>query len=183
MRNVSVNQAVLVLNASFEAINIVQARRAFIYVVNGKAVVQEDTGVEFREGLMFPLVVRLKEFAKIPHRMQVMSRKNILARDHYMCQYCDVRLPASELTLDHIIPESKGGPGTWENLVACCSTCNRRKADKTLEESGMTLRRRPRPATIHTSRSILRNMGADSPAWQKYMYYDSAEHKHVTRGV
>lgn len=178
-----VNAPVLVLNASFEAINIVQARRAFNYLVNGKAVVQEDTGQEFRDGLMFPLVVRLKEFTKIPHRMQVLTRKNILIRDHYQCQYCDVRLPAGELTLDHIIPESKGGPGSWENLVACCQRCNRKKADKSLEESGMTLRRRPRPATVHTSRAIMRNMGADSPAWQKYLFYDSPESHLVTRGT
>jgi hypothetical protein len=177
-----INQAVLVLNSSFEAINIVQARRAFIYLVNDKAVVQEDTGKEFRDGIMFPLVVRLKEFAKIPHRTQIMSRKNILSRDHYMCQYCDKRFSAQELTLDHIVPQSKGGPSTWDNLVAACQTCNRRKADKSLEESGMTLRRRPRPATIHTSRSILRSMGADSPSWQKYLFYDSKEHHHVTRG-
>lgn len=177
------SQGVLVLNASFEAINIVQTRRAFIYIVNDKAVVQEDTGKEFRDGIMFPLVVRLKEFAKIPHRMQVLTRKNILSRDHYMCQYCDRKFSAQELTLDHIVPQSKGGPSSWENLVAACSSCNRRKADKSLEECGMTLRRRPRPATIHTSRALLRNMGADSPSWQKYLFYDSKENHHVTRGV
>jgi 5-methylcytosine-specific restriction endonuclease McrA len=126
-------------------------------------------------------VIRLKRYAYVPSRMQVLTRKNILARDHYMCQYCDTRLPAGELTLDHIIPESKGGPGTWDNLVACCRTCNRKKADMSLEECGMTLRRRPRPATIHTSRSILRNMGADDPKWRQYLFYDSAETSGVHR--
>lgn len=178
----AINQAVLVLNASFEAINIVQVRRALNYLANDKVVVQEDTGKEFCDGIMFPLVVRMKDFKKIPHRTQILTRKNILSRDHYMCQYCDVKLPAQELTLDHIMPQSKGGPSSWDNLVACCSPCNRRKADRTPEEAGMMLRRRPRPATIHTSRAILRSMGADSPAWQKYLFYDSKEHHHVTRG-
>lgn len=179
----AINQAVLVLNASFEAVNVVQVRDAFRYIVKDKAVIQEDTGIECRPGLMFPLVVRLKDMAKIPHRMQLVSRKNILSRDHYMCQYCDRKFPAGELTLDHVMPESRGGPSSWDNLVACCGPCNRKKADRTPEEAGMMLLRRPRPATIHTSRHLMRNMGSDSPAWQKYMYYDSAEHSSVHRGV
>lgn len=177
------NSAVLVLNASFEPVSICAGRRALTLIVKDAAVIQEHTGREVYRGIMFPSVIRLKRYTYIPTRMQVTTRKNILARDHYMCQFCDKRLPAGELTLDHIIPESKGGPSSWSNLIACCSPCNRKKADRTPEEAGMTLRHRPRPATIHTARHLLRNMGADSSMWQKYLFYDSNESSHVTRGT
>lgn len=182
MRN-AMNQAVLVINAYHEPISICQARRAMTLIVKEAAVIQEDIGREIYPGIMFPSVIRLRKYTYIPPRMQVTTRKNILARDNYMCMYCDVRLPAAELTLDHIIPESRGGPASWQNLVSCCSKCNRRKADRTPEEAGMMLRRKPRPATIHTAKHLLRSMGADDPKWKPYLFYDSKEHAHVTRGV
>jgi 5-methylcytosine-specific restriction endonuclease McrA len=182
MRNAT-NQACLVLNASYEAISICQARRALTLVVKDAAVIQEHTGREVHRGIMFPSVIRLKRYTYVPTRIQVLTRKNILSRDHCMCQYCDKKLPAGELTLDHVIPQSKGGPSTWDNLVAACSGCNRKKANKTLEESGMRLRRRPRPANVHTSRHILRSMGAEDERWQKYLFYDSTESSAVSRGV
>lgn len=182
MRSVT-NSAVLVLNASFEPVSICAGRRALTLIVKEAAVIQEHTGREVYRGIMFPSVIRLKKYTYIPTRMQVTTRKNILARDHYMCMYCDKRLPAGELTLDHVMPESRGGASSWSNLVACCASCNRRKADKTPEEAGMMLRHRPRPATIHTSRVILRNMGADSDQWRKYLFFDSQESSHVTRGT
>lgn len=182
MRNAT-NKAVLVLNNSFEPISIAAARRALTLIVKGSAIVQEHTGQEVYRGIMFPSVIRLTRYTYIPVRMQVTTRKNILSRDHYSCQYCDVRLPAGELTLDHVMPESRGGKASWENLVACCSKCNRKKADRTPEEAGMTLRRRPRPSNIHTARHVLRNMGADSDVWKKYLFYDNSESSHVTRGT
>lgn len=186
MRNVrrQLNQApVLVLNASFEPISIAGARRALKMVVKNKAVVQEDNGRIAHGNIMMPSVIRLIVMAHVPRRVQQLSRKNILARDHNMCQYCDTKFHPSELTLDHIIPRSKGGRDTWDNLVACCEPCNKRKADMSVEEAGMTLRRRPRPATIHTSRTILRSMGADDEKWKKYLFYDQPESHLVTRQI
>ncbi len=167
------NSGVLVLNASFEAVSICSTRRALTLIVKDRAIVQEDNGTCVYRDIPFPVVIRLKNYTRIPVRMQILNRKNILARDHYTCQYCDKRLPASELTLDHIMPSSRGGKDSWANLVACCVGCNRKKADKTPEEAGMMLRHKPRPATIHTSRAILRNMGADDPKWSRYLYFDS----------
>lgn len=175
------NQAVLVLNASYEATSICQARRALTLIVKDRAVIQEHADREIYPGIMFPLVIRLKHYTRIPVRMQVLSRRNILARDHFMCQYCDVKLSPDKLTLDHIMPSSRGGASSWQNLIACCSLCNKRKADRTPEEAGMMLRRRPRPASVHTSRHIMRSMGADEAAWQKYLYYDSSESHLVSR--
>lgn len=172
MRNAT-NAAVLVLNSSFEPISIRSARRALTLVVKDRAVIQEHTGREVAKGIMFPSVIRLKEFRYIPVRVQILSRKNIFLRDRNICQYCEQYFHASVLTLDHIVPRSKGGKDTWSNLVTCCQPCNRKKADMSLEECGMTLLHKPRPASIHTSRFILKMMGAEDEKWRPYLYFDS----------
>lgn len=173
MRN-AVNKAVLVLSSSFEPISIRSARRALTLVVKERAVIQEHTGQEVCRGIMFPSVIRLKEYKYIPVRVQIVSRKNIFLRDRNICQYCAKHFHTSLLTLDHIIPRSKGGRETWDNLCACCSACNKKKADNSLEESGMKLLHKIRPASIHTSRFVLKSMGEEEdPAWRKYLYFDS----------
>lgn len=171
MRNAT-NSPVLVLNASFEAIAICASRRALALVVKDTAWVQEHDGREVHAGIMFPTVIRLKEYKKIPHRVQVLTRKNLLARDNHECQYCGEAFSAWDLTLDHVVPRSKGGPSSWQNLVACCGPCNRRKADRTPLEANMPLLKIPTPITIHTSRHILRSLGERNEHWQKYMYYN-----------
>lgn len=173
MRN-AVNKAVLVLSSGLEPISIRSARRALTLIVKGKAIIQEDLGFEASKGIMFPSVIKLKEYRYIPTRVQILSRKNILLRDRNICQYCTKHFITADLTLDHIIPRAKGGKDTWQNLVACCGPCNKKKADKTLEESGMTLLHKPRPATIHTSRFVLKSMGEEDPLWRPYLYFDSA---------
>lgn len=175
--------AVLQINAAFEPMSFTSVRTALRLVVKDKAIIVEDRGREIHPGISLPSVIRLRHYKHIPVRIQILTRKNILSRDGYTCMYCDKRLPAGELTLDHVQPQSRGGRDTWDNLVACCSPCNRRKADRTPEEAGMPLLRRPKPASIHTSRHILRNMGAELPEWRKYLFYDAPEHAHVTRGV
>jgi 5-methylcytosine-specific restriction endonuclease McrA len=169
----AVNQTVLVLDYSLQPLAFRSARRALTLIVKGRAVVQEDAGFEVCKGIMFPSVIRLKEYRYIPVQLQVVSRKNILLRDRNICQYCAVKLPASELTLDHILPRSRGGKDSWSNLVTCCAKCNRFKADRTPEEAGMKLLHKPRPASIHTSRFILKSLGEEDPAWRKYLYFDS----------
>jgi 5-methylcytosine-specific restriction endonuclease McrA len=172
MRN-AINSAVLVLNSSFEAISIRSARRALTLVVKDRAVIQEHTGQEIYPGIYMPSVIRLKEYRYIPVRIQILSRKNIFLRDRNICQYCEKHFSASELTLDHIVPKSKGGRDSWDNLCACCQKCNKKKADKSLEESGMKLLHKPRPASIHTSRFILKSMGEEDEKWKPYLYFNS----------
>jgi 5-methylcytosine-specific restriction endonuclease McrA len=167
------HKPVLVLNASFEPLHIAPARRALTLLCKEVAIVVEHTGEELRPGYMVPRVIRLKTYRHIPVRVQVLSRVNIYARDRNMCQYCGVVFARIGLTLDHIVPRSKGGRNSWENLVTCCQPCNRKKADRTLEECGMTLLHRPRPANVHTSRHVLRTMGAEDPVWRRYLYYES----------
>ncbi len=171
----TMQKPVLVLNASYEPINICGARRALILVLKGVAKTEEEQGAMLHAALLcvpMPSVIRLLEYRRIPHQTRALSRKNILLRDRNSCQYCGVVLPAGELTLDHVLPRSRGGLSTWENLVACCHTCNRRKGNHLLSElSDIKLLREPRPFSLHTSRHIMRMIGHSDQKWRKYLYY------------
>ena len=166
---------VLVLNASYEPINICGARRALILILKGVARSEEEHSTLLhaaRVRIPMPSVIRLLEYRRIPHQTRALSRKNILLRDRNTCQYCAETLPASDLTLDHVIPRSRGGVSTWENLVACCHTCNRRKGNQMVHElEDMELIREPRPFSLHTSRHIMRMIGSSDQRWRKYLYY------------
>jgi 5-methylcytosine-specific restriction endonuclease McrA len=165
---------VLVLNASFEPINICGWESAIKKVVKGKATVIQYHDRYVHLGLQLPSVVRLIHYARVPHRVQELTRKNILIRDGYRCQYCRHHQPKGHgLTLDHVIPRSQGGRNTWENLVACCEGCNRRKSNRTPEEAKMPLVAVPRMLTVHTSRHLMRNAGVGEPKWQQYLWYDN----------
>lgn len=170
------NTPVLVLNASYEAINIISAKRAFTSVMKGIAAVEQPSNKVIHTGrltLPVPSVIRLLEYRRIPHSARTLSKKGVLARDQHTCQYCMDPQPPTKLTLDHIIPSSRGGPSTWENLVAACFTCNNRKGDRTPTEAGMPLARYPKPFTIHTSRHLLREAGMAQESWQRYLFYDN----------
>jgi 5-methylcytosine-specific restriction endonuclease McrA len=92
-------------------------------------------------------------------------------RDRYTCQYCQRGGSAAHLTLDHVIPRSRGGESSWENLVACCHQCNNRKGNRTPDEAGMRLARLPRPFSLHTSRHLMRLLAHTEDRWQKYLFY------------
>ena len=168
------HKPVLVLNASFEPINVCAARRALVLVLKGVASAEETAPGMFhsaRHSLRVPSVIRLLEYRRIPHQTRALSRKNILMRDRYTCQYCHRTLPASELTLDHVVPRSRGGETSWENLVACCHHCNNRKGNRTPDEAAMRLARSPRPFSLHTSRHLMRMLGKGDAQWRKYLFY------------
>ncbi len=165
---------VLVLNASYEPINICAARRALVLILKGVATPQEFSYIlvhSARSAMKLPSVIRLVEYRRIPHQNRPLSRKNILMRDRYTCQYCQRTLPSAELTLDHVVPRSRSGETAWENLVACCHHCNNRKGGRTPEEAGMKLARLPRPFTLHTSRHLMRLLGKGEDQWRKYLFY------------
>src|SRR5512140_2566452 len=165
---------VLVLNASYEPINICAARRAIVLVLKGVAMTEEVNGHFLhaaRAAWRVPSVIRLLEYRRIPHQTRALSRKNILLRDRNTCQYCSQVLPSAELTLDHVIPRSRGGLSTWENLVAACHICNRKKGNQYVHEAGMKLLREPRAFTLHTSRHIMHMMGRSDAKWRKYLFY------------
>ena len=138
---------VLVLNATFEPINVCTVRRATVLVLKDKAVVLEEEGTPLRSEhlrLERPNVIRLISYVRVPrdvHRRKI-TRKAVLARDAWTCQYCGETRPA--LTVDHVIPRSRGGKSVWENIVASCASCNRRKGNRLPREIRMHPLRHPR---------------------------------------
>ena len=175
----ALHQPVLVLNASYEPINVCAARRAIVLVLKGIAMTEEENGHFLhaaRVAIRVPSVIRLLEYRRIPHQSRALSRKNILLRDRNTCQYCQKVLTAAELTLDHVVPRSRGGASSWENLVACCKDCNRRKGNQMLHElTEMRLLKEPKPFSLHTSRHIMRMIGSADPSWRRYLYFESGE--------
>src|SRR5713226_3558548 len=167
-------EPVLVLNATFEPINVTAVRRAMVLMIKGVAQAEEIHHTQVHSAsraLPVPSVIRLLAYRHIPQQTRALSRKNILLRDRNTCQFCSRTLPASELTLDHVVPRSRGGRSSWENLVACCYQCNNSKGDRTPEEAGIALARRPRPFTLHTSRQLMRLIGNKDEKWRKYLFY------------
>lgn len=169
------NTRVLVLNASFEPINVCTARRAVVLILKGVAHAEECSSQNWlhssRFSMPMPSVIRLVEYIHIPFERKSLSRKNILLRDHNTCQYCNKSLPPAELTLDHIIPRARGGDSSWDNLVACCRTCNNRKGDQHLEDANMRLLKRPQAYNLHVNRQIIRYLGRTDESWRKYLFY------------
>lgn len=164
---------VLQLNAAYEPTSIISARDAMRLLVKGAAEMEISRGYQIHPDFELPSVIRLKQYHFIPVRSHLVARKNFYARDKYTCQYCVKKFHPSELTLDHVIPESRGGGATWHNLVTCCVRCNRRKANRTPEEAGMPLLNRPRPVSIHTARYLLRSLGEMEDSWRQFLYFEN----------
>jgi 5-methylcytosine-specific restriction endonuclease McrA len=160
---------VLVLNATYEPINVCTVRRAVVLLLKDKAEVIEHADWELHSAstsLARPVVIRLVSYVRIPrdtHRRKI-TRRAVFARDNWTCQYCGAR---SNLTVDHVIPRSKGGTSNWDNIVASCAPCNRRKGDLPLRQVGMQLLRPPRTPSpsvfIHVASPTI------PPAWVQYL--------------
>jgi len=142
---------VLVLNASYEPLNVCTVRRAHVLVYKGKAEVIEHLDQPLRSAtgsFIRPHVIRLVTYVRVPRAIQrKISRRALFARDGWRCVYCGGA--GGRLTLDHVVPRSRGGESTWENVVTSCAPCNLRKGNRSLEESGLklhTLPRAPAPA-------------------------------------
>jgi 5-methylcytosine-specific restriction endonuclease McrA len=122
-----------------------------------------------RTSLPVPLVIRLVYYVRIPRQVTMApSRRSVLLRDNHTCQYCGAAGSHAILTLDHLLPRSRGGETTWENVVTACRACNMRKGDRTPDEAGMALRRRPgRP---HYLAFLLLSEAGGRHAWGKYVF-------------
>ncbi len=169
---------VLVLNASYEAINICTAKRAIVMLLSGKADLVEIAVEAVRSpsySMSLPEVIRLRRYISLPYRPIPYCRKNILLRDGFICQYCGQQFSADELTLDHVIPISRGGHDSWSNVVTACKRCNHKKGNHLLEESGMTLLSRPRKPTLPTYLHLVRVIGKKREVWRKYLFYDDQD--------
>jgi CRISPR/Cas system Type II protein with McrA/HNH and RuvC-like nuclease domain len=142
---------VLVLNSDYTPLNVTDLRRGFILVSKGKAeIVKEDVKkiVTTIGEFVRPLIIRLVNYVRFRRGSIKVGRQRIFKRDKYECGYCGSK---KNLTIDHIIPRSKGGDNSWNNLITCCNRCNNEKDDKTLEEAGMKLRFQPFEPTIFSA--------------------------------
>jgi 5-methylcytosine-specific restriction endonuclease McrA len=145
----------------------VSARRALVLVLKHKAeLVHQDGGCYHSERLTVPIpsVIRLKYFVRVPYRARVtLSRRAVFVRDGFSCQYCG----KSAENVDHVIPRSRGGLHTWENVVAACKSCNTRKENRLPHEVGMKLR--TKPATPREKVWIIVAVGRVDPTWEPYL--------------
>jgi 5-methylcytosine-specific restriction endonuclease McrA len=138
---------VLVLNASYEPINVCTVRRAAVLVLKQRAEILEQAKWSLHaESITMPrpVVIRLVAYVRIPRdaHSRKITRRAVFARDQWTCQYCGNE--RGTLTIDHVIPRSKGGGSAWDNIVTCCAPCNRRKGDRLPKQAGMLPRRQPK---------------------------------------
>ena len=159
---------VLVLNQDYSPLSVCTAERAFLLIFLEKAeLVHDDPQQKIRtvkDDYPMPSVIRLQKYIFIPYKSVLLSRQNVFKRDGQKCQYCG---SSKDLTLDHVIPKSKGGKSTWNNLVTACKKCNSLKGDKSPEEAEMPLAKKPfKPSYIMFVRNF---SGFTSEQWMKYL--------------
>ncbi len=165
------NKAVLVLNQNYEPLNVCNVRRAIVLVIDGKAEVLEvhpSSVASPTRVFPSPSVIRMVYLIRRPHPRVKLTRREVFVRDHYTCQYCGRQ--AHDLTIDHVVPKSKGGAHAWDNLVSACKTCNHRKGGKSLPEARMSLKKdpaEPRAGMYYTIQRRLDSVVADS--WHKFL--------------
>jgi len=165
--------SVLVLNSQYLPIQTTSVKKAIKLVYRGVAEIEKYSDKIWKSvssEIILPAVIRLVNFHRLPNRSYKLSKKNILVRDKHTCQYCNIVFSERTLTLDHVIPKSKGGSSRWENLVTACRKCNSKKADRTPEEAGMKLLSKPTRLTVHTHTIILRNRGESHPEWAEFLF-------------
>ncbi len=159
---------VLVLNADYSAISVCTVPKAFLLVYLNKAeLLKNDERVRLRTvstSYPLPSVIKLHQYVKVPYKGVVLNRQNIFKRDGNKCAYCGSN---RDLTLDHVIPKSRGGKTNWDNLITACKRCNGKKGDFTPEEAQMPLSKRPfKPTFIMFLRDF---SGTASEKWAPYL--------------
>jgi 5-methylcytosine-specific restriction endonuclease McrA len=140
---------VLVLNADYRAVTVCSPEKAFILVLLDKAeIIYKSEGYFFRSvsrAYPIPSVIRLRQYVNVPFRGVMLNRQNIFRRDNFTCVYCGSK---KDLTLDHVLPKSRKGASSWQNLVTACKKCNSYKGDHTPEEVGLSLPYKPYKPTF-----------------------------------
>lgn len=159
---------VLVLNADYSPLSLCSVERAFLLTYLNKAEILSDVKEKslrtVSQEFLYPSVIKIKNYAHVPYKSVVLTRHNIFKRDNFSCQYCGTD---KELTLDHLIPKSKGGKASWTNLVTACKGCNARKGDDQPEDVGLTLRKQPiKPSYLMFLKSSRNSLRKD---WLQYL--------------
>ncbi|MEQ8907528.1 HNH endonuclease [Ekhidna sp.] len=159
---------VLVLNQDYTPLTVCSVQRAFMLIFLKKAdLITEVSERKLRsisKTFPFPSIIKVKYYISLPYKGVVMSRHNIFKRDGGKCQYCGVN---KDLTIDHVVPRSKGGKSTWTNLVTACKNCNSRKSDFTLDKVGMKLQKAPVKPNYLTFLRL--NNGAYRDDWTPFL--------------
>lgn len=169
----------LLLSQSYEPVGTISWQRAVTLLTLGKVEVLE----EYRDKLLrsrswiikMPAVVRLMYAfrRRNKHNEVKFSRFNILARDNWKCQYCEEKLTTQTVTYDHVIPRSKGGITAWENIVSACASCNGKKANRTPEEAGMPIRKKPKKPNWVPIFVVGEQRSSSLPEeWRNYLYWN-----------
>jgi 5-methylcytosine-specific restriction endonuclease McrA len=164
------SKKVLVLNQTYEPIGVCTVKRAIILLFLGKGEVVERYARSHVRGAncLFPApsIIRLHLYIYVPQKKLSLSRKNILKRDKFQCQYCGTRsLP---MTVDHVVPRQRGGSYSWENLVCACTACNAQKGSRTPEEARLNLRTKPhKPSGIMFIQHMI---GIADERWKPYLF-------------
>jgi 5-methylcytosine-specific restriction endonuclease McrA len=158
----------LVLNAGYEPLAVVSFKRALVLVLAGKASIlasDDANPVLGRSGTWErPSVILLRRYVRVPSGRNVpVSRRGVLRRDGQRCAYC----AGGATTIDHVVPRSRGGADSWENLVACCLRCNNVKGDRTPQEMGWKLRATPKPP--HGTAWLVRGAERAQPQWEEFL--------------
>jgi len=162
--------SVLKLDSSFKPIEVISWQEAFVLTYVGKAWAVEYTDKwvrSAREAFQIPAVIALRQYIDEKFFTLTCSRKNILLRDNNTCQYCNKRFPETELTIDHVIPRSKGGTNIWENVVAACKPCNQKKGSHLLSTATVSLSREPRKPSYRTL--IKKRISGANSKWEEYL--------------
>lgn len=183
------SRPVLVLNRVFQPVQLTTAKRAFVLLYGGAAHALDEAGEEYdfdlwrslpvRDdddsvsviggALRIPRVLHLHRYDRTPKVTVRLTRRNLMFRDAHQCQYCGKTPPLRDLNIDHVMPRSRGGGDTWENLVTACRVCNLRKGWKTPEEANMRLQRRPfRPKWSMTAQLLL-GSGTKYREWEPFL--------------
>ncbi len=188
MRDV-LSERVLVLNRIFQPVQLTTVRRAFVLLYGGIATAVDEEGevydfqewqhLPIRDGddplpiigaiLRVPRVVHLARYDRTPRSTVRLTRRNVMVRDGHQCQYCSKKPPIRDLNIDHILPRSRGGQDTWENLVTACRVCNLRKGWRTPDEAGMRLLRKPIHPRWSTAAQILLEACRPFKEWQPFL--------------
>jgi 5-methylcytosine-specific restriction endonuclease McrA len=164
---------VLVLNTTYEPLNVCSVRRALVLLFKDKAEVLEQSGAAYRSARAtyeLPHVIRLRDYVHLPRQSLASrtSRRAVFARDHHRCQYCGSE---RHLTVDHVVPRSRGGPDTWDNLVTSCAPCNRKKGDRPPHLAGLRLLRQPRPPS--PGAFVFLHVDDIHESWRPYLSFAS----------
>ena len=178
------SKQVLVLNASYEPLSLVSVRRAVVLLLREKAEMLEATQQMLRSqatAIPVPLVIRLVHYVRLPHRRVPATRTAVMLRDTFSCQYCGVAPGRSQLTVDHVVPRSRGGSHDWQNLVTACKRCNQKKGSLTPDEAMMTLRSKPFEPS-YVALVLLSNPTA-AERWETLMGMSRAQSPRSTRAA